>query len=104
MIKTLIDCVGEELVFIRNYDENTLLHAICEYSDSSPRRPYLDEVINFILCIGGQDLLLARNRDDRTAIEFEARKLEPSQSVLDRFIEVGGEKVVSLLANVRQRQ
>ena len=97
VIKELVICGGKELILARDFDNDTALHLICQFPLPSI---YRNEVINLLLDVGGEELLLIRNLKTLSAIDLEGRRIAPSQLLLDRLIEVGGESILMPLATV----
>jgi ankyrin repeat protein len=100
VIKELIEAGGKEFVLKPTYGGLTPLHQACECTDHSPFR---EQAIDLLLDVGREKLLFTIDyQSELTAIGFEGKKSEPSQRVLDRFIEIGGERARNLLTTARQ--
>ena len=95
VIEELIEAGGKEFVLMPTYDGLTPLHQACECTDHTPFRE--QEVIDLLLDVGRENLLFPiDHQSESTAIDLEGNKSDPSQSVLDRFIEIGGERARNL--------
>jgi ankyrin repeat protein len=98
MVNDIIVAGGAEVVFLQNVDGFTPLHVACKKSGSSP---YRLEVINQLLEAGRQRLLFHPCEDTTfdgepvTAMQIEG--WDPCQEVIDRLIEVGGERAANLI-------
>ena len=98
VIEELIEVGGEELLFISTGECATPLHNAC----AGRNTPFREQAINRLLDIGRKKLLfMTTRRINRTAIEVERNKVEPSQQVLDRFLEIGGEEARNLITTAR---
>ena len=97
MVHDMIVAGGPEMVFLRNDDGFTPMHVACQKAGSSP---YRVEVINQLLEVGRQKILFQITLSG-TAPIIETERWNPCQEVLDRFIEVGGERAANLVHSER---
>ena len=95
MVNDIIVAGGARVVFQRNWDLLTPLHIACQKGSSSPFRV---EVINQLLDVGRQKLLFEMSLRGEAPV-IESRRWNPCQEVLDRFIEVGGNRAENLMRN-----
>ena len=99
VVNLLIQVGGNELLFMKDQMGDTALHAACENcSDISPER---QEIVFRLLDVGGETLLLMKNDCGRTAFEIECLSRTPNHQILDRFLEIGGDKLWNHAVNWR---
>jgi hypothetical protein len=101
VIKKLIDVGGEDLLLTPDSQGMTSLHFACSLDIEDVNSFLRKQVIDLLLEVGRHRLLFMKTSIGLTAIELECWGEQSSESVLDRFIEIGGEQARRLLTKAK---
>ena len=80
----LISVGGKEQVLTEDWNGSAPLHHACMKTNINV------ELINGLVDIGRKEIVLKVDHFGRTAMQIEMEKDVPCQEVIDRFLEVGG--------------
>ena len=101
VIQKVLEIGGERLLVVCNDRGNTALHNACEFDleretelDVKERNYLLSESIQQLLDVGREGILRIRNHSNLTASDIYAGRVDRSQEIVDRFMEIGYEELV----------
>ena len=110
-VELVLELGGEDILLKTDFCGKTALHYVCHTSNStsnetsdlnsvssntsnqtSERQHLLNkiETVYHMLDMGRMELLLVRDLGYRTAMQIELRQENPSEEIIDRFIEIAG--------------